>query len=224
MTAHATPVDLAVLAAEAVEAEAPRAAEHGVVLALAGADAAAPVSGVVSALRRVVAELLANALAHTPAGGRIEVRLRAVAAGDVELVVSDSGRGFDTAQAEKIFDRFHRAPGSGERHTGLGLALIREVITAHGGTVSAVGRPGAGATFTVRLPRSVGVARPRRPDRPDHCCLRAWISRAGGLRPRAALTPVGRGMDDPTEAARRSGGDSPGSGVIRFRARDTGGG
>ncbi|WP_091282262.1 sensor histidine kinase [Micromonospora haikouensis] len=145
-------VDLAVLVTEAVEADAPRAAEHGVTLAVAGADAPVPVHGVGPALRRVVAELLANALNHTPAGGRVEVRLRPAAPGHVELVVTDSGRGFDPRHADRIFDRFHRGPGSGDRRVGLGLALIREVVTAHGGTISAAGRPGAGAAFTVRLP------------------------------------------------------------------------
>ncbi|EEP70295.1 histidine kinase [Micromonospora sp. ATCC 39149] len=145
-------VDLAALVAEAIEADAPRAAEHGVTLTVVGADAPVPVCGVGPALRRVVAELLANALNHTPAGGHIEVRLRPEVAGHVELVVSDSGRGFDPRHADRIFDRFHRGPGSGDRRVGLGLALIREVVTAHGGTISATGRPGAGATFTVRLP------------------------------------------------------------------------
>ncbi|MDI5936789.1 MULTISPECIES: cell wall metabolism sensor histidine kinase WalK [unclassified Micromonospora] len=145
-------VDLAALVTEAIEADAPRAAEHGVTLAVAGADAPVPVHGVGPALRRVVAELLANALNHTPAGGRVEVRLRPAAPGHVELVVTDSGRGFDPRHADRIFDRFHRGPGSGDRRVGLGLALIREVVTAHGGTISAAGRPGAGAAFTVRLP------------------------------------------------------------------------
>ncbi|MFG1904733.1 sensor histidine kinase [Micromonospora carbonacea] len=152
-------VDLAALVAEAVEADVPRAAEHGVTLTVAGADAPVPVHGVGPALRRVVAELLANALNHTPAGGRVEVRLRPAAPEHVELVVTDSGRGFDPRHADRIFDRFHRGPGSGDRRVGLGLALIREVVTAHGGTISAAGRPGAGAAFTVRLPLR-GGARP----------------------------------------------------------------
>ncbi|MFI9639139.1 sensor histidine kinase [Micromonospora sp. NPDC051925] len=158
-------VDLAALVAEAVEADTPRAAEHGVTLTVAGADAPVPVHGVGPALRRVVAELLANALHHTPAGGHVEVRLPPAVAGHVELVVSDSGRGFDPRHGERIFDRFHSGPDSGDRRVGLGLALVREVVTAHGGTISATGRPGTGATFTVRLPvPGAGRADPPPPD------------------------------------------------------------
>ncbi|WDZ83878.1 sensor histidine kinase [Micromonospora cathayae] len=154
-------VDLAALVVEAVEADAPRAAEHGVTLTVAGAGAPVPVCGVGPALVRVVAELLANALHHTPAGGRVEVRLRPTGVGQVELAVSDSGRGFDPRHTDRIFDRFHRGPGAGDRRAGLGLALVREVVTAHGGTINATGRPGAGATFTVRLPvRGAGQAGP----------------------------------------------------------------
>ncbi|SCF47176.1 two-component system, OmpR family, sensor kinase [Micromonospora matsumotoense] len=152
VTRPSAPVDLAALVVDAVEADAPRAAAHGVTLTVAGADAPVPVHGVGPALRRVVTELLTNALHHTPAGGRVEVRLRPASAGHVELVVSDSGRGLDPRHTERIFDRFHRGPGAGDRRVGLGLALIREVVTAHGGTISAAGRPGTGATFTVRLP------------------------------------------------------------------------
>lgn len=148
----AATVDLAALVSEAVEADAPRAAEHDVTLTVAGGDAPVPVCGVGSALRRVVAELLANALHHTPTGGRVEVRLRPAGAGHVELVVSDSGRGLDPRHTDRIFDRFHRGADAGDRRLGLGLALVREVVTAHGGTISAAGRPGTGATFTVRLP------------------------------------------------------------------------
>ncbi|WP_328345781.1 sensor histidine kinase [Micromonospora sp. NBC_00421] len=149
-------VDLAALVTEAVEADAPRAATHGVTLTVAGVGAPVPVRGVGPALHRVVAELLANALQHTPTGGRVEVRLGPVLADHVELTVGDSGRGFDPRHTERIFDRFHSGPDAGDRRVGLGLALIREVVTAHGGTISATGRPGAGATFTVRLPVRFG--------------------------------------------------------------------
>jgi hypothetical protein len=62
----------------------------------------------------------------------------------------DNGAGFDRADADRIFDRLHRGEGAGERQFGLGLALLREVVTSHGGTVTAQGCPDVGATFTVR--------------------------------------------------------------------------
>ncbi|WP_436535104.1 sensor histidine kinase [Actinoplanes sp. HUAS TT8] len=108
------------------------------------------VNGVESALRRMVSELLTNALNHTR-GGQVTVTVRA-AAGQAVLVVADTGVGFEPADAERIFDRFHRGAGAGDRRFGLGLALLREVVTGHGGTIVADGHPGAGAAFTVRLP------------------------------------------------------------------------
>jgi signal transduction histidine kinase len=146
------PVDLAALAGEAVAGEADRAGERHITVTLAGPDAPLPVPGVESALRRVVGELLANALTHTPAGGRIDVTVRRADRDQAELVVADTGGGFDPADAARIFDRFHRGAGAGDRRFGLGLALLREVVIGHGGMIEAAGRPGEGATFTVRLP------------------------------------------------------------------------
>jgi signal transduction histidine kinase len=145
------PVDLTGLVAATVATEADRAAEQDVKLVLHGPGKPVPVTGVESALRRVVAELLSNALAHTPAGGHITVTLQQPGT-QVELTVVDTGDGFDPADGGRLFDRFHRGAGAGERRFGIGLALLREVVTGHGGTITAEGRPGAGASFTVRLP------------------------------------------------------------------------
>jgi two-component system OmpR family sensor kinase len=146
------PVDLARLTAEETE----RALNGTTSVTLQTPPQPVPVVGIESALRRVVSELLANALTHTP-GGRVAITVR-TSPGTAELVVGDNGDGFDPADAERIFDRFHRGPGGGELHFGLGLALLREVVTSHGGTIVADGHPGMGATFTVRLPLATGVA------------------------------------------------------------------
>jgi two-component system, OmpR family, sensor kinase len=145
-------VDLAALAEAAVQAEGDRAGERRITLAVVRPDGPLVVSGVETALRRAVAELLANAVRHTPAGGRIDVLLERGRGGSVELTVADTGRGFDPVEADRLFDRFHRRQSGPERHFGLGLALVREVVTGHGGTVEAVGHPGRGARFTLRLP------------------------------------------------------------------------
>nr|WP_036342103.1 HAMP domain-containing sensor histidine kinase [Micromonospora purpureochromogenes] len=145
------PVDLTALIGTTVAAEGDRAAERQVTLVLDVPNEPLPVPGVESALRRVVGELLANALAHTPAGGRITVTLRAVD-NVAEFVIADTGKGFDQADARRIFDRFHRGAGAGDRRFGLGLALLQEVVTSHHGTIEAEGHPGRGARFTVRLP------------------------------------------------------------------------
>ncbi|MEU4238369.1 HAMP domain-containing sensor histidine kinase [Actinoplanes sp. NPDC026619] len=170
------PVDLTTLATDAVAGEAARAAERQVTVNLSTPGAPLPVAGIASALHRVLAELLSNALTHTPAGGQITVTVRAVRE-TAEVVVADTGAGFDPADANRLFDRFHRGPAAGDRRFGLGLALLKEVVTGHGGTITAVGHPGRGATFTVQLPRIVTPAHhpPRRlwPPHPRAATLRA---------------------------------------------------
>ncbi|WP_433495815.1 sensor histidine kinase [Micromonospora sp. CA-248089] len=170
------PVDLTTLIGTTVAAESDRAAERQVTLTLDTPGDPLPVPGVESALRRVVGELLANALAHTPAGGRIDVTLRAD--GDVaEFVIADTGKGFDQADARRIFDRFHRGAGAGGRRFGLGLALLQEVVTSHHGTIEAEGSPGRGARFTVRLPMGRSPSVPGRAARIRN--LRVWQLGAG---------------------------------------------
>jgi signal transduction histidine kinase len=161
------PVDLAALAADAVAAESDLAAERDQSITVSTPGGPLLVAGIESALRRVLGELLTNALAHLPAGGRIAVTVRRSAGhpDTAEVVVQDTGAGFDPADAERIFDRFHRGEDAGERRHGLGLALLREVVTGHGGTITAESHPGGGARFTVHLPASPSP-RPRHPTRP----------------------------------------------------------
>ncbi|MGW5724277.1 sensor histidine kinase [Amycolatopsis sp. NPDC003865] len=147
-------VELGSLAEEAVEAEAVRADEGRVRLAVTRERRPYVVQGVPTALRRVLSALLDNALGHTPPGGSIEVWLGVPDEGHVELRVRDTGVGFPAADADRIFERFARGSDGDGRRFGLGLALVREVVTGHGGTIAAVGRPGAGATFTLRLRRA----------------------------------------------------------------------
>nr|WP_112264123.1 HAMP domain-containing sensor histidine kinase [Lentzea terrae] len=145
-------VDLAELAAEVVEAEEVRATEAGLVLKVQHEAGPFLVSGEVSALRRVVTALVDNAIGHTPEGGTVVVVLEVPTADTVRLSVRDNGVGFDQANGRSLFERFHHgAAGRGKRF-GIGLSLVREVVEAHHGTVSAEGRSGAGAVFTVDLP------------------------------------------------------------------------
>jgi signal transduction histidine kinase len=140
------PVDLAVLASELAVAEGARADAKGVTIEVrCEGPGDHVVRGVESALRRVLSALLDNALGHTRAGGHIRVTLSRER-DLVRLTVRDDGVGFDPAHTERLFARF---VGGG---FGLGLALVREVVEGHHGTITADGRPGAGATFTVSLP------------------------------------------------------------------------
>ncbi|WP_240757559.1 sensor histidine kinase [Nakamurella flava] len=105
-------------------------------------------------LHQVVANLLANARAHTPAGTRVETGLRVDGAWAI-LTVTDSGPGIPADLQPEIFNRFVRGDSSRSRaagSTGLGLAIVDAVTSAHGGSVQVRSRPGR-TTFVVRLPR-----------------------------------------------------------------------
>ena len=114
-----------------------------------------PVSGDPDRLRQIVWNLLSNAVKFTPKQGRIQVRLERVNS-SVEIVVSDTGIGIASEFLPHIFERFRQADsGSARQHTGLGLglAIVRNLVEMHGGTVYATsGGEGQGATFRVRLP------------------------------------------------------------------------
>ncbi|WP_370946635.1 sensor histidine kinase [Amycolatopsis sp. cg5] len=154
------PVEMGLLAEEAVAGEASRAHERGLRIELQRDERPYLVRGVQTALRRVLTALLDNAIGHTPPGGLIVVRLGEADGKHVEISVRDTGVGFEQSDAERLFERFARGEHGDGRRFGLGLALVREVVAGHGGTISARGVPGDGATFTLRLRsaiRSPGV-------------------------------------------------------------------
>jgi signal transduction histidine kinase len=100
--------------------------------------------------------LLANAVAATPAGREVEVRLSA-SGGRAQVVVDDEGYGIPPARRAHLFERFSgdgRAPGSG---TGLGLYIVRRIVEHHGGEVRYAPRD-TGSTFTIDLPLRTGAA------------------------------------------------------------------
>jgi two-component system OmpR family sensor kinase len=112
------------------------------------------VLGTESRLRQVVDNLLTNARVHTPAGTPIQVQL---AAGDDEVVleVLDVGPGLSAEEADRIFERFYRTDRSRTRSqggAGLGLAIVRSLVEAHGGAVGYRARPGGGSIFRIVLP------------------------------------------------------------------------
>ena len=133
-------------------------AEKGLTLELdLEATADLEVVGDAARLKQILSNLVSNAIKFTAEGG-IRVRLRS--AGQAEtlrhvLEVSDTGIGFEPEQASRLFARFEQADSSITRRyggTGLGLAICRQLTDLMGGVISAVGRPGKGATFTVELP------------------------------------------------------------------------
>ena len=150
LTLHREPSDLAAIAREVVTAQGAMARAKGVEL-LATGDGRLVTSVDPVRFREIVTNLVANALRHTPAGGRVEVgvRLDGVEAG---LTVRDTGEGIAPDELKRVFDRFERRADTGG--SGLGLAIVRDLAVAHGGTVTAEseGVPGRGATFRVALP------------------------------------------------------------------------
>jgi signal transduction histidine kinase len=105
-------------------------------------------------LEQVVRNLLGNALKFTPAGGNVRV-LVAAANGHAQLTVEDSGPGIADDELPHLFERFWRGrSGRDATGSGVGLAVVAELVRAHGGRVEASARPGGGARFTVSLPNA----------------------------------------------------------------------
>ncbi len=120
------------------------------------------VAGDAARLHQVLANLLANARVHTPAGTRVTTTV-ALVDGDACVRVADDGPGIDPAVADELFERFARADTSRTRQTGgtgLGLSIARAIVTAHAGTIAVESEPGS-TVFEVRLP-----ARPSDPEDP----------------------------------------------------------
>jgi signal transduction histidine kinase len=107
-------------------------------------------------LQQVVWNLVSNAVKFTPNGGTVQISVERINS-HAEIIVADTGRGIEPAALNSVFDRFWQEDGAGEsRHgVGLGLSIVNEIVTMHGGTVSANSAgTGKGSTFTVRLPLS----------------------------------------------------------------------
>ena len=175
------PLDLVPVVQEAIEAVRADVEARALALTVELDPRTGEVSGDPMRLQQVVTNLLSNAVKFTPAGGRLEVRL-ARAEGNARLTVADSGEGIDPEVLRHIFEPFLQADTSTRRvhqGLGLGLAIVRQLVEAHGGRVHAesAGR-GQGATFVVELP--IIAVRGPRTDAPER---RVRIgSRLDGLR------------------------------------------
>ncbi|HEY7376833.1 MAG TPA: DUF4118 domain-containing protein [Polyangia bacterium] len=104
-------------------------------------------------LEQVFVNLLENAAKYTPAGSAVEIVARAPAdAGAIAIEVADHGPGIPPGDEGRLFEKFFRGRQAGSSGAGLGLAICRGVIDAHGGTIAAANRPGGGAVFRMTLP------------------------------------------------------------------------
>jgi two-component system OmpR family sensor kinase len=145
------PVDLTSMVNDAVSDA--RAADPGRAV-IAHIETPIVVTGDDLRLRQAVANLIRNALVHTPAGSPVEVALYAHD-GHAVIDVIDHGAGVPDAQRERIFERFHRSDPLRSRDqggSGLGLSIATAVVGAHGGRISVTDTPGGGATFRIEVP------------------------------------------------------------------------
>jgi NtrC-family two-component system sensor histidine kinase KinB len=148
---HARPVDGGALVRQATREVEAAARAGGLELSVDVPPEPVPMQADAERIGVVLANLLGNALRHTPSGGRVVARLLRTKDG-VRIEVQDTGEGIPAAYQERIFDRFIQVPGSKQGGVGLGLYISREVVRAHGGEMGATSQTGKGSTFWFTLP------------------------------------------------------------------------
>ncbi len=140
------------LAQDVMQPHVLRAQDAGIALRGDLAAGLPAVDADIGLVERVLENLIENALRHTPAGGSVEITVRAVE-GDVEVAVSDTGRGIPPEALSHVFERFYRVAGeeSGPG-MGLGLAIAKRILELHGREIAVASEPGQGTRFAFRLP------------------------------------------------------------------------
>ncbi|MDD3845061.1 MAG: ATP-binding protein [Syntrophorhabdaceae bacterium] len=145
-------INAAELVREACDLYEPAASDKGLILTCE-IEEGVYVAGDKRMIRRMIANLIDNAIKYTASGGTVDVRLFHDVADRVSLTVSDSGTGISPEDLPRIFDRFYRGDRSrSETGLGLGLSLARAIARAHGGDITVTSAPDKGSTFTVTLP------------------------------------------------------------------------
>jgi heavy metal sensor kinase len=143
--------DVAVAAQDCVELLAPVARERGIMLQCDGTSKI--IHGDPDQMGQAITNLLHNGMQHTPRGGRVTIRVSSE--GEFTVIeVSDTGSGIADADLPHLFERFYRADKSRacpDGRTGLGLAITKAIVEAHGGSIIARNEAGKGAAFVVRL-------------------------------------------------------------------------
>jgi two-component system OmpR family sensor kinase len=156
------PVELPVLAMDAVQAAQATAPERTIELDVRDAPEKLIAYGDDARLRQVIGNLMTNALVHTPPDASVTLSIYPETGNRAVIEISDTGPGLSPEQREHVFERFYRVDEARTRRTdraatgtGLGLAIVAAIVRAHHGTVEALSEPGAGATFRVTLPALV---------------------------------------------------------------------
>ncbi len=125
--------------------------ERGVTLNICAPDPPVSIRCDRARMQIALSNLIDNALKFTPQDGHIDVCAES-SMQSIQIRVQDSGAGIDPADLPHIFERFYHGKNNGTRGSGLGLALVKSVVLAHGGTVSVESAPGQGSRFTISLP------------------------------------------------------------------------
>jgi two-component system sensor histidine kinase ResE len=133
-------------------------------------DTTPPIEVDETQIERALRNLLDNALQYTPADGTVTVHASPIGSGWVEIRVSDTGSGIPPQDLARVFERFYRSDKSRERvrgNSGLGLAIVREIIEGHGGHVRVQSEVGKGTTFLFTVPQARGPLRRAAQERAD---------------------------------------------------------
>jgi signal transduction histidine kinase/ActR/RegA family two-component response regulator len=166
LSMETSPVDLVIVIESAIDTVRTAAVSKSILLH-PDLPQIGPISGDAARLQQVVWNLLSNAIKFTPSNGRVDIRLERL--GDqAQITVSDTGKGINADFLPHLFESFHQEDASITRNyggLGLGLAIVRSLVEAHGGSITAESPgEGQGATFTVSLPLLNAELDPRPPD------------------------------------------------------------
>ncbi len=147
------PVATQALLARTAAAHQPQAAKKAIALLVDAAPTLPQINVDPERMAQVLNNLVSNALRYTPEGGQVTLGA-AVRKDSILLTVTDSGAGISAADLPNIFNRFYRGDEARQQNgaSGLGLAIAKSIVQAHGGTLTAANAPGSGAIFTISLP------------------------------------------------------------------------
>jgi signal transduction histidine kinase len=146
------PEDPLELLRRAADAVASRAADRQIEVVVGEAFEVPRVAVDLLRFEPALGNLLDNALAFTPRGGRVTLSVSQSGPDQVQLSIADTGVGIPPEALPHLFEKFYRVPGRSGPGTGLGLAITREIARAHGGDVTCESQPGHGTTFHITLP------------------------------------------------------------------------
>jgi len=148
---HYEPTSPAALVEDAITSQAALAGRRGITIAADTAGGLPEIEADPTRLRQVLANLLSNAIRHSPEGSDVRVHV-APTEGAVRFTVSDAGPGLPADRLAQLFDR--AVPAADSQGSGLGLSIARDLVHAHGGSISAANRPGRGLAVTFEVPSS----------------------------------------------------------------------